>query len=90
MAFYGSMFKELPKNYSKLKNAVGYRPHIVLLAGDNDPVGAFGKGVKKLADAYVKAGFVVDLMLYEGGRHEMHNEINKDEVFEFIVKEILN
>lgn len=89
VAFYQSMFKELPKNYSKLKNSVGYRPNIVLLAGDNDPVGAFGKGVKKLASVYEKAGFMVDLMLYEGGRHEMHNETNKDEVFKFIVQEIL-
>lgn len=89
VAFYQSMFKELPKNYSRLKNSVGYRPHIVLLAGDNDPVGAFGKGVKKLARVYENAGFVVDMMLYEGGRHEMHNETNKSEVFKFIVQEVL-
>ena len=89
VAFYQSMFKELPKNYSGLKNSVGYRPNIVLLAGDNDPVGAFGLGVKKLANVYEKAGFRVDVMLYEGGRHEMHNEINKEDVFKFIIKEIL-
>ena len=90
VAFYQSMFKELPKNYSNLKNSIGYRPNIVLLSGDNDPVGAFGKGVKKLAQVYQKAGFNVDVMLYSGGRHEMHNEINKEEVFKFIINEVFN
>ena len=90
VAFYQSMFHELPKNYSGLKNSVGYKPNIVLLAGDNDPVGEFGKGVKKLAKVYDNAGFEVSVMLYPGGRHEMHNEINKEEVFDFIVNEVLN
>jgi len=88
VAFYQSMFKELPKNYSSLKNSVGYKPNILLLAGDNDPVGAFGKGVLKLANVYEKAGFNVQTKLFEGGRHEMHNEINKDEVYEFVINYI--
>lgn len=90
VAFYQSMFKELPKNYSKLKNSVGYRPNIVLIAGEDDPVGNFGKGVKKLAEVYKNAGFKVQVMLYAGGRHEMHNETNKDEVYNYITDTILN
>ncbi len=40
-----------------------------------------GKGVKKVAKQYKKAG-IHDLTfkLYKGGRHEMLNEVNKEEV----------
>lgn len=54
---------------------------ILLFAGDMDPVGAYGKGVRKVYDRLLAAGCNAQLQLYEGGRHEMHNEINKDEVF---------
>lgn len=54
---------------------------ILLFAGDMDPVGNYGKGVRKVYDRLRAAGCSVQLQLYEGGRHEMHNEINKDEVF---------
>ena len=54
---------------------------ILLFAGDMDPVGNYGKGVRAVYDRLVKAGCNAQLQLYEGGRHEMHNETNKDEVF---------
>jgi len=54
---------------------------LYLFAGDRDPVGERGKGVKRLYDAYKRAGiFDVRLKLYPDGRHEMLNEINRDEV----------
>ena len=54
---------------------------IYIFAGTGDPVGGYGKGVKALHDRYRKHG-INDLMmrLYEGGRHEMLNETNRDEV----------
>lgn len=56
---------------------------IYLLSGDKDPVGAFGAGVKTVYHQYRDAG-VTDLQmkLYEGGRHEMFNETNKEEVMD--------
>ena len=89
VAFYQSMFSELPKNYTKLKNSVGYRPTILIVSGDNDPVGGFGKGVKKLAGVYEKAGFNVTTKIYPGGRHEMLNETNRDKVLLDILEFIL-
>ena len=86
VAFYLSMFTELPKNYTKLKNSVGYCPSILLIAGDHDPVGNFGKGVIKLNSVYKKAGFDVRLKLYKDARHEVLNEINRAEVFDDIIK----
>lgn len=54
---------------------------IYLFSGDKDPVGEMGKGVKKVAKNYKKAGIQdLTLKLYKGGRHEMLNEINKNEV----------
>lgn len=54
---------------------------LYLFAGDRDPVGEFGKGVKRLYDAYKRAGiFDVRLKLYPEARHETFNEINRDEV----------
>jgi alpha-beta hydrolase superfamily lysophospholipase len=54
---------------------------LYLFAGDRDPVGDFGKGMKRLRDAYTRAGITdVRLELYPGGRHEMFNETNRQEV----------
>ncbi|MBQ3483284.1 MAG: lysophospholipase [Clostridia bacterium] len=58
---------------------------ILLFSGDMDPVGNYGKGVQKIYDRLVAAGCCVRLKLYEGGRHEMHNETNRDEVLSDII-----
>ena len=54
---------------------------ILLLSGEDDPVGGFGKGVKKVSEKLRQKGYRVTLKLYPGGRHEMLNEINKNEVY---------
>lgn len=56
-----------------------------ILGGEKDPVG--GKvGLQKLADAYRDTGHKdVSLKIYAGGRHEMLNEINRDEVTRDII-----
>ncbi len=52
-----------------------------LFSGTMDPVGDWGKGTQKVYDAMIAAGHKVELEFYEGGRHEMLNEINKNEVY---------
>ena len=60
---------------------------ILLISGSEDPVGGFGKGVKKVQELYKGAGLRrVKLELIEDGRHEIINEINRQEVFEIIGK----
>lgn len=55
---------------------------IYIYSGDFDPVGSYGKGVRAVYDLLKDAGVQdVSLKLYPGGRHEMHNETNKEEVF---------
>ena len=56
---------------------------VYFLSGDNDPVGAMGKGVRKVEAMFRTAGCKdVTVKLYPGGRHEMFNEINWQEVFD--------
>ncbi|MDR2607498.1 MAG: lysophospholipase [Treponema sp.] len=55
---------------------------VYFFAGDEDPVGDYGKGVEKVYRAVKAAGVKdVSLKLYKGGRHEMLNEANKEEVY---------
>lgn len=59
---------------------------IYIFSGGQDPVGKFGKGIINLYNRYKIHG-VEDLKykLYKDGRHEMLNEINKDEVMNDVV-----
>ena len=55
---------------------------IYLFAGEKDPVGDNGQGVREVFNKYEKTGIKkVQIKLYENGRHEMLNEINREEVF---------
>ena len=57
----------------------------LFISGAEDPVGAYGKGptevVRKLREHGAKD---VSLILYENMRHEVHNEIGKEKVYEDI------
>ncbi len=75
---HGLWMNETPKNLRKMNRELP----VFFLAGDRDPVGAMGRGVRKSAAAFRAAGIQnVTCKLYPGGRHEMHNEKNQDEVF---------
>ena len=59
---------------------------VYFMSGDMDPVGECGKGVQKAYNNFLEAGMKdVSIKLYPGGRHEMLNEINKDEVYSDIL-----
>lgn len=54
---------------------------VLLFSGEKDPVGS-GNGVNKVAQQLRDAGLEkVDVKLYPEGRHEMFNEINREEVY---------
>lgn len=71
------------------KNNVSKTPKnlpILLLSGDKDPVGGNGKMVLKAYDEYKKAGLTnIQMKLYKDMRHEILNEIGKEEVYEDIL-----
>ena len=59
---------------------------VLLIAGDADPVGDYGAGVRKVWAMLGDAG-VRDLtcQIWEGARHELHNETNRQEVFDYVL-----
>jgi alpha-beta hydrolase superfamily lysophospholipase len=55
---------------------------VLFIAGDGDPVGNMGKGVQAAAQLLRDAGVkMVDCKLFEGMRHEIHNEIGYEMVY---------
>lgn len=56
---------------------------ILITAGSDDPVGSYGKGPLQYFEHCKAVGITdVTLSLYEGGRHEIINEKNKEQVWE--------
>ncbi len=56
---------------------------VLFASGTGDPVGNFGRGVRKVYQQFLDAGMRdVDLKLYAGDRHEILHEKNKDQVYE--------
>ncbi len=53
---------------------------ILITGGARDPVGG-DKGMSRLLQHYTRAGHdQPETLIYPGGRHEMLNEVNRDEV----------
>lgn len=66
-----------PKELSKIRPELP----VYLLSGSEDPVGQQLEGVRTLIDRYKKAGVRnISHDFYQGGRHEMMNELNRGEV----------
>lgn len=61
-----------------------------IISGEKDPVGSFGKDIKRLSSLYEKFGFTdITCKIYPGCRHELINELNRKEVFDDIRSWIL-
>jgi alpha-beta hydrolase superfamily lysophospholipase len=59
---------------------------ILIFSGDQDPVGNFTKGVVQTYNRFRKIGSEdVTLKIYKGARHELINELNREEVFSDII-----
>ena len=86
-----SVFLDILKGSKKINGKTIFKktPNklpIFIFSGDKDPVGEMGEGVKKVAKNYQNAGIKdLTLKLYEGGRHEMLNEVNKKEVEQDVI-----
>lgn len=56
---------------------------VLLVSGNDDPVGNFGKAPKLVYDSFVEVGMKnVDLKLYPNDRHEILNETDKLDVYQ--------
>lgn len=60
---------------------------ILLIAGEDDPVGNFGKGIHNIFKKYKSIGMqFVEIKLYPNLRHEILNEIEKEVVYNDILQ----
>ncbi len=60
---------------------------VFIVSGDKDPVGNMGKDIIKLRHSYVKLGINdLQLKLYENDRHEILNELDRDQVYQDILE----
>lgn len=70
-----------PRNLERVPKSLP----VYMVSGTGDPVGGYGKGVRKAFDSLKGAGLEnIELKLYEGGRHELLNETNRQEVMQDI------
>ena len=76
--FEGMKCLEKRKNIDKIRKDLP----LLLVSGADDPVGAFGKGVRKVYNEYKAAGLNAELRFYEGDRHEILNETDRAKVQE--------
>lgn len=68
--WYGKVPKDIP---------------ILVISGSMDPVGSYSKGVKEVYDGLVSTGHTkAQIKLFPDARHEVLNELNKQEVYDYI------
>ena len=58
---------------------------ILLVSGEDDPVGDYGKGVKKVEECLKNNGKNVSCKLYSGARHEILNDFTYHDVCDDII-----
>lgn len=77
--FRGIQFLQEKKNIERIPKELP----LFLVAGADDPVGNFGKSVKKVYETYQSCGIHdVKIKLYEKDRHEILNETDRETVYE--------
>lgn len=82
IGFYTSFFSALTKLYTpEALSGIPKELPIFIISGDKDPVGGSGKLINKLFEVYKDNGLLnVSVKLYPEARHELLNELNRDEV----------
>lgn len=91
--FTGSGYRDMFRGLKRLNNvkAIANVPKdtpVLFFSGKNDPVGGkLGDGVMRVATQWRSAGLTrVETHLYEDGRHEMFNELNRVQVLRDLVQ----
>lgn len=78
----GIHYIEQPGNLAAMRKELP----VLFVAGGDDPVGSYGKGVRQAARAFEKAGMRhTCVKLFPLCRHEILNEINREEVYQYVL-----
>lgn len=90
--FYKCFFGGLKGMYGKSNLAkLNLDKPVLIMSGDKDPVGEFGKSVKKLYGTYKKQGVKnLYLRLFENNRHEVLNDLSAEQAKKLIADFALN
>lgn len=88
---FATLFQLIHNCYDEEKlAAMPKRLPLFLIAGMDDPVGDYGKGVEKVYQSYLEYGMQnVQMKLYEKDRHELLNEPDREQVYSDIYRWIL-
>lgn len=63
---------------------------VLFLSGEDDPVGNYGQGVKQVYQSFLRAGLEnVQIKLYPEDRHEILNEVDRENVYADVYRWIL-
>lgn len=85
--FRGMRYCQRKENLNKIPKDLP----ILVVSGQNDPVGEFGKGPKIVAESYRETGIRdVTLKLFPDDRHEILNELDKEDVDQYLLNWIEN
>ncbi len=86
-----SGFRDMFYGLLEITNTTNIKGHpkdlpMLLISGEEDPVGEWGRQVIKAYESYKRAGVKnISMKLYEGMRHEVLNEHKRQRVYEDIV-----
>ena len=81
--FRGMRYAQRKENLNKIPKDLP----LLVVSGQNDPVGEFGKGPKIVADTYSEIGIKdVTLKLFPDDRHEILNELDKEAVYQYLLE----
>ena len=87
-SYNANFYRELAKGALEAsdENAIARFPEIptMFISGVEDPCGNAGVGVKIISEWYRNAGKHHELMLLEGMRHEVLNEVNNHETYKHV------
>lgn len=84
--FYVDLIQSVKKLSSVYLNPVNRDTDMLFISGGQDPVCNFGKGSMDIAQRFENAGYSsITRKVYTDARHELLHEINRNEVFTYIV-----
>ena len=71
---------EYPQALEEIYRTLPADFRVLLVSGEDDPVGNYGRGVREVASRLEKQGRRVTCLLYPGARHEILNDFTYETV----------
>lgn len=82
--FYGELSHGLIEANTAKHMKAFPKINMLMISGKEDPAGRYGKGVIKISEKYKTLGVSNKLVLIENMRHEILNEVNREETYQIV------